>query len=245
MNVSFKKLTVLLVEHDYPIENTVKDALHDDPSFEYLGCVKTRDALEKSIIDFAPDLILIDLLLPVPKSPKEPFRKELNFNEGLLMLSMADKLSPQSKVIAFSDFIVSNSKLAKEALKSGADALLPKQNAPSDHEGWCEWFKYNLLMISKGEWQPDAIVARLLDEEEEVRVHKQANDNEYERLSERERAVLKLVAEGKNDDEIGAALFIAPTTVRSHIRNILIILHLRNRQHLKESFRGDKRITND
>jgi DNA-binding NarL/FixJ family response regulator len=48
-------------------------------------------------------------------------------------------------------------------------------------------------------------------------------------LSERELEVLKLVADGKANKEIGEALFIGPSTVRNHISSILIKLQVDNR----------------
>ena len=48
-------------------------------------------------------------------------------------------------------------------------------------------------------------------------------------LTERELDVLKLVAVGKENNQIGQALFISPKTVQNHISNILAKLQLQNR----------------
>lgn len=48
-------------------------------------------------------------------------------------------------------------------------------------------------------------------------------------LSDREREVLALVAQGLRNREIGQRLFISETTVKTHVRNVLKKLHLRNR----------------
>lgn len=48
-------------------------------------------------------------------------------------------------------------------------------------------------------------------------------------LSDREREVLKLVADGKTNHEIGAELFIGPSTARNHISSILMKLQVDNR----------------
>ena len=49
------------------------------------------------------------------------------------------------------------------------------------------------------------------------------------RLTERELEVLKLVAKGMNNRDIGAELFISENTVKNHVRNILEKLHLHSR----------------
>jgi NarL family two-component system response regulator LiaR len=48
-------------------------------------------------------------------------------------------------------------------------------------------------------------------------------------LSERERDVLRLVAEGKDNNDIAGLLFISPQTVKNHISNILAKLQMENR----------------
>ena len=70
------------------------------------------------------------------------------------------------------------------------------------------------------------IAGRLLD-----RVRAAAADDFGERpeLSEREVEVLRRVAEGKDNVEIGQELFISPNTVKNHISNILAKLQIDNR----------------
>ncbi|WP_225991789.1 response regulator transcription factor, partial [Actinomadura montaniterrae] len=48
-------------------------------------------------------------------------------------------------------------------------------------------------------------------------------------LTAREREVLKLVAEGRNNKEIAAALFISPKTASVHVSNILAKLNVSGR----------------
>jgi DNA-binding NarL/FixJ family response regulator len=55
-------------------------------------------------------------------------------------------------------------------------------------------------------------------------------DEELPSLSPRESEVLALVAEGRSNNEIGAALFISPITVRNHVSRILEKLQVRDRR---------------
>ena len=50
-----------------------------------------------------------------------------------------------------------------------------------------------------------------------------------ESLSTREKEVLRLVVEGKDNATIAQELFISPYTVKNHISNILLKLHVENR----------------
>lgn len=54
-------------------------------------------------------------------------------------------------------------------------------------------------------------------------------EGEFEELSEREREVLELIAEGYNNTEIAQKLVISPKTVRNHITNIFSKLQVANR----------------
>jgi DNA-binding CsgD family transcriptional regulator len=51
------------------------------------------------------------------------------------------------------------------------------------------------------------------------------------RLTERERQVLSLVARGNTGAKIATQLFLAPTTVQTHVNNTLVKLEARNRVH--------------
>jgi DNA-binding NarL/FixJ family response regulator len=48
-------------------------------------------------------------------------------------------------------------------------------------------------------------------------------------LTDRERAVLRLIADGRDNSEIGAEMHISPATVKNHVTSILAKLHLSNR----------------
>lgn len=50
-------------------------------------------------------------------------------------------------------------------------------------------------------------------------------------LTDREAEVLSLIAEGRNNAEIGAELFLSESTVKTHVGRVLSKLHLRDRVH--------------
>lgn len=113
-----------------------------------------------------------------------------------------------------------------EAIKSGAEGYLLK--GMSEEE-----FGVALTHISAGEpaLSPD-LAAKILDEFARIAGEPAGKPERLEEeLTERERGVLRLVAEGATNREIASKLFISENTVSFHVKNILRKLHLKNRAH--------------
>jgi len=111
-----------------------------------------------------------------------------------------------------------------EAIKSGAEGYLLK--GMSEEE-----FGAMLTSISAGEPAlSPALAAKILDE-----FARMARDgagkpgSPEDELTDREREVLRLVAEGATNREIASTLYISENTVSFHMKNILAKLHLKNR----------------
>lgn len=62
----------------------------------------------------------------------------------------------------------------------------------------------------------------------------------YKLLSVREREVMQLIAEGKTNKQIAETLFIALSTVKTHINNIYKILEVKNRREAIEKVEKQK-----
>ncbi len=74
-----------------------------------------------------------------------------------------------------------------------------------------------------------SMAGKLLDEFAALSTDTERHEPGGEDLTERERAVLRLIAQGMTNKEIGARLSLSPHTVKAHLRNILDKLHLRSR----------------
>ena len=111
-----------------------------------------------------------------------------------------------------------------EAIKSGAEGYILK-GMSEEELGW------TLERVTAGEPAlSPGLAARILDEF--VRMSREGADKPAGRttgLTDREREVLRLVADGATNREIGSKLFISENTVSFHMKNILAKLHLKNR----------------
>jgi len=109
------------------------------------------------------------------------------------------------------------------AIQAGASGFLLKNAPPAD-----------LLAAIRTVHVGDAVIApsatrRLLDHVAAGGLVPAAEDPRLERLTDREREVLGLIAQGLSNAEIGASLYLSETTVKTHVRHILTKLGVRDR----------------
>ncbi|HOC09755.1 MAG TPA: response regulator transcription factor, partial [Bacillota bacterium] len=113
-----------------------------------------------------------------------------------------------------------------EALKYGASGYLLKDAPPAKiTEAIREVQRGGALM------QPQ-IAARVVEKFRNMERETEKRDPRIKSLTARERDIVKLIGEGKNNKEIAAELFITEGTVKNHISSILIKLDLRDRTQL-------------
>jgi NarL family two-component system response regulator LiaR len=139
-----------------------------------------------------PDVILMDIVMPVM--------------DGSTAIHAIRQQFPQVKVIALTSF--SESKLINNALEAGAIGYLLKNVLAEDlasairlaHSGRVTLSPEAVQVLVEGVNQPPAPG---LD------------------LTEREREVLSLMVEGLNNTQIAGRLAVSPSTIKSHVSNIL------------------------
>jgi DNA-binding NarL/FixJ family response regulator len=113
------------------------------------------------------------------------------------------------------------------AMRGGAVGYLTKDMAP-------DALVRALLGMKSGDLpMPRRLAAQLVEQ----LVHPTPATNLPADMTDREVEVLKLVAEGLTDREIGDALGISPRTVGRHVGNILAKLEVRNRAAAARRYR--------
>jgi len=105
-----------------------------------------------------------------------------------------------------------------QMLRAGATGYLLKDSADVD-------LLEAVQAVSQGKSFFSPAVARLMSDDYARQRGENAVDR-YESLSEREREIFQLVAEGKTNKEIAALLFISPSTVETHRARIMEKLDL-------------------
>lgn len=182
-------------------------ALHDD--IEVIG--EAADGLEAidKVNKLLPDVVLMDIAMP-----------KLGGLEAMLEIR---KISPQSKILVLTQY--DNTEYIYRFLKAGAAGYVLKKAVGSD-------LVSAIRAVSQGKSFIDPSIAdRVIKgfiEQPEVT----ADDVLYEKLSDREKQVLKLLAEGYTMQQIADMLILSIKTVMTHRTNIMEKLGIHNRTEL-------------
>ncbi|WP_326807654.1 response regulator transcription factor [Streptomyces sp. NBC_01775] len=156
----------------------------------------------------AADVVVMDVRMPVMDGVEATRR-------------LGERPDPP-RVLVLTTF--DNDEDAFAALQAGASGFLLKNVPPQD-------FLSAIRVVATG----DSVVAprvtrRLLDRfAGQLTPEPQRKDTRLAALTERERGVLELVAQGLSNSEIAARLYVAETTVKTHLGRILAKLELRDR----------------
>ncbi|QFT87300.1 Transcriptional regulatory protein DegU [Bacillus sp. THAF10] len=198
---------ILLAEDQGLVRQGIKMMIEQHPDFRVVAEVANGkdavDAYEKHLID----LVLMDVRMPVMT--------------GLEATKIIRQRDPRAKVLILTTF--ADDEYAMEALKLGALGYILKDadaaNLLSSMESCLDGG------ISLDAAVAGKVVPKLINRSE-------PQTNEEVDLTNRERSILQLVGEGKNNQEIAEALYLSVGTVKNHLTAILQKLGLRDRTQL-------------
>jgi NarL family two-component system response regulator LiaR len=152
-------------------------------------------------LDQLPDVVLMDIM----------FKGEgMNGIEATRQIKEA---SPSTKVVIMTAH--DEDRLLVEAVEAGASGFLSKDSAAQEVLGAVKAAAVGEVLIDPG------TLTRLLAQVAREREAQRDAMNLLNDLTEREREILQLLAEGLRNDDIAGKLYISPQTVQTHVRNIL------------------------
>jgi DNA-binding NarL/FixJ family response regulator len=199
-------LRILLVDDHILFRKGLARLLDAQPDFQVVGEASDgAEGVEKAR-SLRPDVVLMDLRMPVC--------------DGLEATRQIKREMPGVRVVVLTVSEDDQDFLA--AIRCGADGYLVKSMRP-------EALFQELRGLARGEAPLSReMTGKLLRQIARV-APASLPTAPPDSLSERERQVLVLLAEGLSNEEIAAELGIAENTVRNHVRNILEKLGLKNR----------------
>jgi DNA-binding NarL/FixJ family response regulator len=196
----------LLIVDDHAIFRQGLRALLDAiPDFSILGEAGDGNEAIHLVEKLHPQVIILDLMMP-----------------GISGLEVTRRVCSQTRVVILSMF--SAEAYVVEAFRSGACGYVLKDATASDLERAIRAAMDGQRYLSSplSETSVDAYIER---------IHTTPLDP-YKTLTSREREVLYLAAQGFNNQEISARLFISPRTVEIHRSNMMHKLGLHNQTEL-------------
>jgi DNA-binding NarL/FixJ family response regulator len=200
----------LLIGDDHTlVRHGLRKILEEKPEWEVVAEVGDgRDAI-KLATTLKPDVAILDVGMPL-----------LN---GIDATQQIVRKVPETKVLILS--MHSDEAYVTRALQAGAKGYLLKDSAGKDLIKGVE-------AVAAGQSFFSPAVARLMLDDYVRRVSGTGVADRYETLSEREREIFQLVAEGRTNKEVAELLSISPTTVETHRGHILQKLDIHNTAEL-------------
>jgi len=203
--VSGAPVRVLIVDDDDLMRAGLRSVLSSDDAIEVVGEASDgRQAIERAPRLLA-DVVLMDVRMPRM--------------DGIAATGELLAAAPEAKVLIVTTF--EHDEYVFGALKAGASGFLLKRASPEELIAAIHTVASGDALLSP------SVTRRVVDQmarqpliEAEVTL---------DELTSREREVLELIAQGLSNSEIAGALVVEQTTVKSHVKRILMKLSLRDR----------------
>ncbi|MGH2478185.1 MAG: response regulator [Ktedonobacteraceae bacterium] len=200
---------ILLADDHTILRAGLKMMLNAQPDMEVIGEAHDgRQALHEAL-RLHPDVILMDITMP-----------DMN---GIEATRQVKKQLPDVKVLILT--MHENDEYVFQALRAGASGYLLKEAADTD-------LINALHVIQSGNFYLSPTAQSVMVGDYLQRVHAGEEKDSYSSLTEREREILKLVAEGFTNNQIAERLVISPKTVDTHRTHIMDKLNLHSRAEL-------------
>jgi DNA-binding NarL/FixJ family response regulator len=205
-------IRVLLADDQTLVRSGFRMLLERGDDIEVTGEASTgAEALERLRAD-RPDVVLMDIRMPVMDGLEATRR------------IAADPELAGVRVIVLTTF--DHDEYVFDALHAGAGGFLLKDVEPEE-------VRHAVRVVARGEaLLSPSVTRRLISEFISRPSHRRRIPAELEELTEREREVLALAAEGLTNAEIAQRLVVTPATAKTHVSRILMKLHARDRAQL-------------
>jgi len=192
------KISVLLAEDHTIVRKGLRSLLDGEAGVEVIGEAEDgREAVEK-VRQLHPDVVVMDIAMP-----------GLN---GLEATRQIKKRFPEVKVLILT--MHADEEYIFQVLRAGASGYVVKQAAPAE-------LVSAIRAVCQGDSFLSPAVSRKVIEEYIRWGEVITEEDRYDRLTNREREVLQLVAEGRTNQEMAALLQISVKTVETHRANLM------------------------
>ncbi len=199
-----KKIKVILADDHTIVRKGLRSLLDLEKNIKVIGEAENGRETIKKVALLKPDVVIMDIAMPL-----------LN---GLEATRKIKKNFPHIKVLVLS--VHADEEYIFQALKAGASGYLLKNAAPNELVSAVEAAYSDESFLSPS-------ISKKVIKEYIRKAAATTEGNSFEKLTDREREILQMLAEGRTVKEIAHMLYISIKTVQTH------------RSHLKEKLNID------
>lgn len=203
------KMKVLIVDDHVIVREGLRALLETQPDIKIVGeAANGQEALNK-VVEVKPDIVLMDITMP-------------GIN-GLEATRQIKQRNPDVKILVLT--VHEGDEYFFKMLTAGASGYFVKGGSSNE-------LVSAMRIVRQGDVYLCPTVAKKLLGEYLQRVRTGNNKKDYNGLTNRERQILKLIAEGDSNQKIAELLVLSPTTVQTHRTHIMAKLGIHNRTEL-------------
>lgn len=199
-----KKTRILLVDDHKILRDGICSLLKENPDMEIIGEAADGRTALGLVRELSPDLVIMDISMP-----------DMN---GIDATRRIHADHPQVKVMALSMHY--DKHFVSEIFKAGASGYLLKDCAFDE-------MAHAIRVVMSDRTYINPQIASLVVESLVTGIPKSSHDA-LSLLTDREREVLQLIADGKSTKQIASDLNVSTKTVESHRRQVMGKLNIRN-----------------
>ena len=203
------KIRVIIADDHTILREGLKTLLELSDSIEVIGQAANGKEAIDLIAEKMPHVAIMDVAMPVM--------------DGIEATRRIIKTYPKIKVVVLSQH--DNREYILSSIKAGASGYILKKAVSSEIVSGIE-------AVYEGGYFFYPSVAKVVVEGYLQQLKNPQAADDYETLSDREREVLRLIAEGYSSNDIAQKLFISVKTVLGHRTNIMAKLNIHNRTEL-------------
>jgi len=202
-----KKLRILLVEDHHIVRQGIKQLLKLYDNYDVASDVSDGISALEATKKLLPDIVILDLALP-----------KIN---GIEVAKQIRKISPETRIIVLT--VYENKEFITRMLDIGVSAYLNKESTDTDLVAAIESTVKGQVFLSPS--VSKVLVEKLVGSKNDTFISD--DDKElYDKLTEREKTILYMVAEGYCSKEIAKNLSISINTINNHRTSIMKKLNI-------------------
>ena len=202
-------IRVVIADDQSMVRAGFRSLLQEEPDIEVVADAADGEQAVAAVRRYKPDVALMDIRMPNV--------------DGLQATRQIVEGGSATRILILTTFDLDE--YVYEGLRAGASGFLLKDASP-------EQLIAGIHVIAEGEaFLAPSVTRRVVEAFARLPAQQTELQHALETLTPREREVLRLLASGRSNSEIASELVVSAATAKTHVRNVLAKLDLRDRVH--------------